>query len=243
MIALLAATALAAAPLLEAEETAGYRQHAAGTTRQLSGRLVLAPGEVTVFQQVPRIRYGTDRFSGDLSLPLVQAIGPDGWGEAGIGRIRGEGRIHVGLERRMALGLSAGGLVAPQSMWVTTWGSQSRETQPGWDVTGFAELDLPTPVAWTLCIGTGLGTERYLSAIVPFLIDVRSFQTIPLVNQLSLILEEELVLIDHTVLSSRVMLSWAAAEVTADLGLQVPFVSQTTGPLLPQVVAQVRTPL
>ena len=143
----------------------------------------------------------------------------------------------------MALGLSAGGLVAPQSMWVTTWGSQSRETQPGWDVTGFAELDLSTSIPWTISVGTGLSTERYLSAIVPFVIEVRSFQTIPLVNQLSLVLEEELVLIDHTVLSSRVLLSWAAAEVTADLGIQVPFVSQTTGPLLPQIVAQVRTPL
>ncbi|MFT5685574.1 MAG: hypothetical protein ACI8RZ_006528 [Myxococcota bacterium] len=242
MIALLAGSALAASPLPE-DVPAGYRQHAASTTRQLSGRLVLAPGEVTVFQQVPRVRFGTDRISGDFSIPLVQAVGPDDWGEAGIGRIRGEGRLHVGLDRRVALGLSAGGLLAPKALWVTTWGSQSRETQPGWDVTGFAEIDMKTTIPWTIAVGAGLGTERYVSAIVPFLIDVRSFQTIPLAGRLSLVVEEELVLIDHTVFSGRGLLSWAADGITADLGVQVPLVSLTTGRPLPQVVAQVRTAL
>ncbi len=232
----------AAAPVTE-PAPAGFRQHAAATTSQLSGRLVIAPGEITVLQQVPRIRLGNERFSGDLSLPLVQAIGPDRWSEVGLGRLRGEGRLHMGLDRRLALGLSVGGLLAPESLWVTTWGSQSGETQPGFDVTGFAEVDLPVAIPWTVAVGAGLGTERYISAIVPFLITARSFQTIPVYQRFSVVFEEELALIEHTVLSGRGLVSWAGTGFTVDLGAQVPMVSLTGAPLLPQVVAQVRTPL
>ena len=225
-------------------EAVGFRQHPASTTNQLSGRLVVAPGEVTVLQQVPRYRLGTERLSVDLSLPLVQAIGPDGWSEVGLGRLRAEGRVHLGLEQQVALGLVAGGVAAPRSLWVTTWGSQSRETQPGWDVTAVVELDVPVEFPWTIAIGGGLGTERYVSTIVPFLIDVRSFQALPITDRFSAVLEEELVLLDHTVLSVRGLGSWQVSErITIEAGVQVPLLSMTTAPLWPQAIAQVRTPM
>ena len=233
------AVGLAATP--EAPPAAGFRQHTAATTRQLSGRLVIAPGEITVFQQVPRLRIGSERITADLSLPLVQAIGPDGWSEVGLGRTRGEGRVHLGLERRVALGLSAGGLLAPRSLWVTTWGSQSRETQPGWDVTGFVEVDVPISIPWTIAIGGGVGTERYLNAFFPALIDVRSFQSIPISDRLSLVLEEEFILLEHTILSLRALASWRTQkDLSIDGGLQMPLLSSTTAPLYPQLIAQLR---
>jgi len=245
MLLLLIAPALAAsAAPIAGPEASGFRQHAAGTTNQFSGRLVIAPGEITVFQQVPRVRIGNNRTSLDLSLPLVQAIGPDSWSEVGLGRTRTEGRLHLGLERKVALGLSAGGVFVPESLWVTTWGSQSRETQPGWDVTGFVEIDLPVDLPWTLAIGGGMGPERYLNLIVPFLIDVRSFQTVPISDRLSLIMEEELVLIEHTILSVRGLVSWqTASALTVDVGVQMPLLSITLATLWPQAIAQVRTTL
>lgn len=223
---------------------AGFRQHAAATNQQRSGRLVIAPGEITVFQQVPRLRIGSERISADLSVPLVQAIGPSRWSEVGLGRVRGEGRVHLGLERRVALGLSAGGVLAPQSLWVTTWGSQSRETQPGWDVTGFMELDLPTTMAWTVALGGGVGSERYLRALFPFIFEARSFQAIPMTDQLSLVLEEEFVLGEHTLLSVRSLASWRTpGELSLEGGLQMPLLSTTLAPLYPQLIAQIRTAL
>ena len=236
----LAATVRAAAP--EPPPAAGFRQHAAATTRQLSGRLVIAPGEITIFQQVPRLRIGSERVTADLSLPLVQAIGPESWGEVGLGRIRGEGRLHLGLERRVALGLSAGGLLAPQSLWVTTWGSQSRETQPGWDITGFVEVDVPVGIPWTIAISGGAGVERYLSPLLPLLFDVRSFQSIPLSDRFSLVLEEEFVLVEHTLLSLRALASWRTPkDLSIEGGLQMPLLSRTIAPLYPQLIAQIRS--
>ncbi len=78
---------------------------------------------------------------------------------------------------------------------------------------------------------------------MPFLITARSFQTIPVYQRFSVVFEEELALIEHTVLSGRGLVSWAGTGFTVDLGAQVPMVSLTGAPLLPQVVAQVRTPL
>lgn len=237
-IALLAA-ALAAAP--EPPAAAGFRQHSAATTRQVSGRLVIAPGEITIFQQVPRLRIGSERVTADLSLPLIQAIGPDGWSEVGLGRTRGEGRLHLGLERRVALGLAAGGVIAPRSLWVTTWGSQSRETQPGWDVTGFVEVDVPVAIPWTIALGGGMGTERYLSAILPLIFEARSFQALPMTDRVSLILEEEFVLLEHTILSVRGLASWRTPEdLYVEGGLQMPLLTTTLAPLYPQLIAQIR---
>lgn len=238
-------TALAAPPAdLDA---GGFRVHSARPGQRLSARTVVVAGPVFAAQEALHLRLSENRVSWDLELPVVLATDLEGWREAGLGRVLGALRTHVGRESRHAVFLDLGANLAPPALWPTTWGSQSRETQPGWHGTVGWELDLPLEGwDWTLHAGLGLASERYLTVLGTPHGEFAMAQVVPLAGEDSvrLVLEQEAQLVDHVHLSARALARLlTGGETSIDLGLQQPVLTANDAPLLPQLLVQVRSRL
>ncbi len=104
--------ALAAAAQADAG-AGGYRVWSARPEPVVGLRALAAPGPVSVFQQVPRARYGRDRVSGDVEVVLGQATDGLGWDEVGLGRLTAGLRVHVGEARAGARRGGGGAARAP----------------------------------------------------------------------------------------------------------------------------------
>ena len=58
-------------------------------------RSVVVPSPATVFAQAARVRYGSERWSGELQQNLVQASAPSvDWSQASLGRTVATARFH-----------------------------------------------------------------------------------------------------------------------------------------------------
>lgn len=217
------ALATTVAPTAHAEPTPahGFRLHTAHAQHLASLRLVVVPGPATVYQQVPRLRLGSDRFSGDLQLPVVQAVSPElDWTHVAPGRLLLGGRAHLGDHRHHAIVVETGARLGQAQ----AWGSHSSETLAGFGVRAGWEGTW-TPGRSTLLARSVAGLEDPGAIAIPFYFDCAFAWVFPVVEAASLtgVLEVEVMLVDAVPSSGRLLLRWTPGDgpLVVDVGGQL----------------------
>lgn len=221
------------------EPAPGFRLHTAVSTNRATVRSVVVPGPATVFAQAVRVRYGSERWSGELQQNFVQASVPSiDWSQASFGRTVAGARLHFAKARNHAFLLEGDVGVADAQ----AWGSHAVETLPGFSAR------LGWEGTWTFGSHTliarvtgGLGELRGFTDLFPLTSDAGVAWVFPVAADVGLsgVVELETQLVDAIPGGARLLGRWqpASGDWLIDVGGQsaTDYVGGSSAAILMQV--------